>query len=49
MIELNLKFLNHNSHTDVITFDNSKKNEVKGEIFISYYMLKVNASKYNQR
>ncbi len=48
MIELNLKFLNHNSHTDVITFDNSKKNEVKGEIFISYYMLKVNASKYNQ-
>ena len=48
MIELNLKFLNHNSHTDVITFDNSKKNEVKGEIFISYYMLKENASKYNQ-
>ena len=43
MIELNLKFLNHNSHTDVITFDNSKKNEVKGEIFISYYMLKENA------
>ena len=48
MTELNLKFLNHSSHTDIITFDNSKKNEISGEIFISNYMLKVNALKYNQ-
>tara|TARA_B100000963_G_scaffold110440_1_gene96136 strand:- start:44385 stop:44813 length:429 start_codon:yes stop_codon:yes gene_type:complete len=48
MIELNLKFLNHNSHTDIITFDNCKKNEISGEIFISNYMLKENALKYRQ-
>ena len=48
MTELNLKFLNHSSHTDIITFDNCKKNEISGEIFISNYMLKVNALKYNQ-
>ena len=48
MTELNLKFLNHSSHTDILTFDNCKKNEISGEIFISNYMLKVNALKYNQ-
>ena len=48
MTELNLKFLNHSSHTDIITFDNCKKNEISGEIFISNYMMKVNALKYNQ-
>ena len=48
MIELNLKFLNHNSHTDIITFDNCKKNEISGEIFISHYMLKENALKHKQ-
>tara|TARA_B100000941_G_scaffold284784_1_gene255982 strand:- start:13 stop:441 length:429 start_codon:yes stop_codon:yes gene_type:complete len=48
MTELNLKFLNHSSYTDIITFDNCKKNEISGEIFISNYMLKENALKYNQ-
>tara|TARA_B100000941_G_C28137957_1_gene366225 strand:+ start:73 stop:501 length:429 start_codon:yes stop_codon:yes gene_type:complete len=48
MAELNLNFLNHNSHTDIITFDNCQKNQVSGEIFISYYMLKENALKYSQ-
>ena len=47
MNELNLKFLNHNSHTDIITFDNCKANKVYGEIFISYYILRENALKYN--
>ena len=48
MSKLNLEFLNHDSITDIITFDNCKKNEISGEIFISYYMLKENAVKYNQ-
>ena len=48
MIELNSKFLNHNTHTDIITFDNCKKNEISGEIYISHYMLKENALKHKQ-
>ena len=48
MNELNVKFLNHDSHTDIITFDSCQTNKVNGEIFISYYMLKENAIKFTQ-
>lgn len=47
LLSLNLKYLNHNTLTDIITFDNSD-NELKiaGDIFISIERVKENAIKY---
>lgn len=35
LVEINLEYLNHNTLTDIITFDYSDKNEISGDIFIS--------------
>jgi len=44
--KLNLKFLNHDSYTDIISFDNSLGNQINGEIFISIERVKENANTY---
>jgi len=44
---LNKKYLNHDSLTDVITFDNSKRNILEGDICISIERVKENAETYN--
>ena len=42
--EINLQYLNHDTFTDIITFDNSEKvEEVSGDIFISIDRVKANA------
>lgn len=44
---VNEKYLNHDYHTDIITFNYSKKNkEIDGEILISFEDARVNAKKY---
>lgn len=49
LLEINKKYLNKNTLTDVITFDYSEQEEViSGEIYISYQRIVVNAKKYNQ-
>ena len=48
MLALNQNYLDHNTDTDIITFDYSEKKNVSAEVFISSYMLKVNAQKYSQ-
>jgi len=45
--DFNNKYLNHNSLTDIITFDYSKKNILQGDICISVERVKENAEKYN--
>ena len=45
---MNKKFLNHNSDTDILTFDYSVDNEISAEAFISYEALEQNAKKNNQ-
>ena len=48
MLALNQKQLNHNTHTDIITFDYSETKEIIAEAYISCYALSKNAKKYTQ-
>jgi len=44
---LNQKYLNHDTLTDIITFDYSKRNILEGDICISVERVKENAETYN--
>ena len=46
--KINKEFLNHDTLTDVITFDYSTLNEISGEIFISIDRVRENASEFHQ-
>lgn len=46
--KLNLEFLNHDTLTDVISFNYSIGNEIQGEIFISVDRVKENAVEFKQ-
>ena len=41
--EVNLKYLNHDFYTDIITFDYSEGGEISGDLMISYDRIKENA------
>ena len=43
LLEKNIRFLNHNALTDVITFDYCEGNSVSGDIFISIERVKENS------
>jgi len=48
LLNLNKKFLFHNTYTDIITFDLSdSKKIIKGEIYISVDRVKENTIRYN--
>lgn len=48
LLEMNLSFLNHNTLTDIITFDHSiEKKTVEGEIYISIDRVRENAKTYS--
>ncbi|WP_378180149.1 rRNA maturation RNase YbeY [Aquimarina sp. SS2-1] len=46
LLKINQEFLNHNTFTDIISFDNSLGEELHGDIFISTERVKENASIY---
>ena len=46
--KINLEFLDHDTYTDIITFDYSVGNEVISEIYISIDRVEENAKKYSQ-
>ena len=48
MRSLNVDFLNHDNHTDILTFDYSEGKNLIAEVYISLSMMKENAKKYNQ-
>ncbi len=45
LLKINIDYLNHNTLTDIITFDNSEEeNTIEGDIFISIDRIRENAS-----
>jgi len=46
--KINLEFLDHDTYTDIITFDYSVGNEVISEVYISIDRVAENAKKYSQ-
>jgi probable rRNA maturation factor len=46
--KMNVEYLNHDTLTDIITFDNSEGDkEIEGDVFISVDRIKENASKFS--
>ncbi len=49
LYQMNLEYLNHETYTDIITFDNSEKEfDLCGDIFISIDRVNENAKTHNQ-
>jgi len=46
LYKINLKFLEHDTYTDIISFDNSEGDELNGDIFISTDRVSDNAKEY---
>jgi probable rRNA maturation factor len=48
LLQINRQYLDHDTYTDIITFDNSEEDKViAGDIFISIERIKENAAKFN--
>ena len=47
LLNLNQQFLDHDTLTDIISFDNSLGKQIHGEIYISVERVKENAKTYN--
>ncbi len=48
LYKINLEYLNHDTYTDIISFDNSVGKQLSGDIFISVERVRENAKKYFQ-
>lgn len=47
LLEINLKHLNHNTFTDIITFDYTEGSKINSDIFISIERVNENAKKFS--
>lgn len=47
LLEINIKHLNHNTLTDIITFDYTENKTINSDIFISVDRVTENAEKFN--
>src|SRR6202000_150110 len=48
LLQINQQYLQHDTYTDIVTFDNSeKKGMIQGDIFISIDRIRENAKKFN--
>ncbi|QHS54928.1 rRNA maturation RNase YbeY [Mucilaginibacter sp. 14171R-50] len=48
LLQINRQYLNHDTYTDIITFDNSdEEGFIAGDIFISIERIRDNAAKFN--
>ncbi len=47
LLKINIEYLQHNTYTDIITFDNSDaKGKIESDIYISLERVEANAQKY---
>ncbi|MBK9329950.1 MAG: rRNA maturation RNase YbeY [Sphingobacteriales bacterium] len=47
LLKINMDYLNHDTYTDIITFDNSGvKGQIEGDVFISLERVEENAGKF---
>ena len=50
LLKINQQYLNHDTYTDIITFDNSEiDNQIESDIFISIERVKENSKAYKAR
>ncbi len=47
LLQKNIEFLNHNTLTDIISFDYTMGNLISGDVFISVERVKENAAEFN--
>jgi len=48
LLQINQQYLNHDTYTDIITFDNSAlEKSIVGDVFISIDRIRENAAKFN--
>src|ERR1700744_2015513 len=48
LLQINQQYLDHDTYTDIITFDNSEEDgEITGDIFISIERIRENAKKFS--
>lgn len=47
VLQMNIQFLNHNTYTDIITFDYCEDKTINGDIIISLERVNENAKKFN--
>jgi rRNA maturation RNase YbeY len=47
ILEINKLYLNHNYHTDVITFNYNEGIEISGDIFVSVEQVRLNCQEHN--
>ncbi|MDC1081108.1 rRNA maturation RNase YbeY [Flavobacteriaceae bacterium] len=48
MLEMNQNHLNHDTHTDILTFDYGNQRVINAELFVSEYMCTLNAAENAQ-
>ena len=48
LLKMNKKYLNHKTHTDIITFNYTTDDKLEAEFFISYWAIKKSAKEYGQ-
>ncbi|MCL6217097.1 rRNA maturation RNase YbeY [Zunongwangia pacifica] len=48
LLDINQKFLDHDTYTDIISFDDSMGNLLNGDIYISTERVRENAQEYNE-
>ena len=47
LLQINIQYLDHDTLTDIISFDYTMGNEISGDIFISVERVKDNAAEFN--
>ena len=48
LLSINKEYLNHNYHTDVITFEYNDEKLISGDIFVSVEQVRINALNYQK-